>query len=117
MTFLLLLLLFGTICPIKLPKIKRVFVDRLTGGETAAQMRDLIINRAPKFQIVVLTENQERADAFFAWSGRGPDLYRPVQVLRERQYARQFERFGRSKLRFRATTARAAATAREARAR
>jgi len=42
-TLFLLLLLFGDDLSDQLPKIKRVFVDRLTGGETAAQMRDLII--------------------------------------------------------------------------
>jgi hypothetical protein len=43
--------------------IKRVFVDRLTGGETAAQMRDLVISALQGSRLFVLTENQERADA------------------------------------------------------
>lgn len=42
--------------------IKRVFVDRLTGGETAAQMRDLIISSLNGAKLFILTENQERAD-------------------------------------------------------
>ena len=47
----------------QLLSIKRIFVDRLTGGETAAQMRDLIIASIHGAKLYVLTENQERADA------------------------------------------------------
>jgi len=43
--------------------IKRIYVDRLTGGETAAQMRDLIISSLNNAKLYVLTENPERADA------------------------------------------------------
>ena len=43
--------------------VKRVYVDRLTGGETAAQMRDLIITSFQNSKLFVLTENPERADA------------------------------------------------------
>jgi hypothetical protein len=46
----------------QLLNIKRVYVDRLTGGETAAQMRDLIISSLQGAKLFVLTENQERAD-------------------------------------------------------
>lgn len=47
----------------QLLSIKRIYVDRLTGGETAAQMRDLIIASLHATRLYVLTENQERADA------------------------------------------------------
>ena len=43
--------------------VKRIYVDRLTGGETAAQMRDLIIASLHGSKLYVLTENPERADA------------------------------------------------------
>ena len=56
----------------QLPKIKRVYVDRLTGGETAAQMRDLIITALENSKLFVLTENQERADAILR--GAAEDL-------------------------------------------
>ena len=46
----------------QLLSIKRVYVDRLTGGETAAQMRDLLIASLQNAKLFVLTENQERAD-------------------------------------------------------
>jgi len=42
--------------------VKRVYVDKLTGGETAAQMRDLIIGSLQGAKLFILTENQERAD-------------------------------------------------------
>jgi hypothetical protein len=47
----------------QLLKLKRVYVDRLTGGETAAQMRDLIITSLSNSKLFVVTENEERADA------------------------------------------------------
>jgi hypothetical protein len=43
--------------------VHRVYVDRLTGGETAAQMRDIIISTIQGAKLFVMTENQERADA------------------------------------------------------
>ncbi|HEV2444724.1 MAG TPA: hypothetical protein VGS58_02325 [Candidatus Sulfopaludibacter sp.] len=42
--------------------VHRVFVDRLTGGETAAQMRDILISSLAGSELFVVTENQERAD-------------------------------------------------------
>src|SRR5882757_5389754 len=52
--------------------VKRVYVDRLTGGETAAQMRDLLISSLQGSKLFVLTENTERADAFLR--GAAEDL-------------------------------------------
>jgi len=72
MIFLLMIMLLGDDLSIQLPKIKRVFVDRLTGGETAAQMRDLIMAALEETKLFVVTENQERADAFLR--GAAEDL-------------------------------------------
>src|SRR6059058_2352584 len=47
----------------QLLQIRRVYVDRLTGGETAAQMRDILMSSLEAGKLFVLTENQERADA------------------------------------------------------
>ena len=52
--------------------LKRVYVDRLTGGETAAQMRDILISSLAEARMFVLTENQERADAILR--GAAEDL-------------------------------------------
>ncbi len=48
--------------------IRRVFVDRLSGGETAAQMRDMIISSLERSRLFVITENQDRADAILRGS-------------------------------------------------
>jgi hypothetical protein len=42
--------------------IRKVYVDRLTGGETAAQMRDILISALAESQLFILTENAEKAD-------------------------------------------------------
>ena len=52
--------------------IRRVYVDRLTGGETAAQMRDMLVSSLEGSKLFVLTENQDRADAFLR--GAAEDL-------------------------------------------
>jgi hypothetical protein len=52
--------------------IKRVYVDKLTGGETAAQMRDVIITALQNAKLFILTENQERADVILR--GAAEDL-------------------------------------------
>jgi hypothetical protein len=48
--------------------IRRVFVDRLSGGETAAQIRDLLIAALQSAKLFVITENEDRADAFLRGS-------------------------------------------------
>ena len=48
--------------------VRRVFVDRFGRGETAAQMRDMIINGLQGSKLFVITENQERADAILRGS-------------------------------------------------
>ena len=47
----------------ELRTVRRVYVDRLTGGETAAQMRDILINSLETARLFVITENPDRADA------------------------------------------------------
>jgi len=49
--------------------VRRVYVDRFSGGETAAQMRDMIINGLEGSKLFVITENQEKADAILRGSG------------------------------------------------
>jgi hypothetical protein len=43
--------------------VRRVYVDRLTGGETAAQMRDILISSLAGAELFVITEKEEKADA------------------------------------------------------
>lgn len=56
----------------QLRTVRRVFVDRLTGGETAAQMRDILISSLEAAKLFVITENEGRADAFLR--GAAEDL-------------------------------------------
>jgi hypothetical protein len=56
----------------ELRNVRRVYVDRLTGGETAAQMRDILIGSLEAARLFVITENQERADAILR--GAAEDL-------------------------------------------
>jgi hypothetical protein len=58
--------------PGQLLGVKRLFVDRLTGGETALQMRDLILSSLQGAKLFILTENPDRADAFLR--GAAEDL-------------------------------------------
>ncbi len=48
--------------------VRRVYVDRLNGGETAAQMRDMIIGALQRAQLFTVTENPDRADAILRGS-------------------------------------------------
>ena len=48
--------------------VRRVFVDRFSGGETASQMRDMILSGLQNTKLFVVTENQDRADAFLRGS-------------------------------------------------
>jgi hypothetical protein len=43
--------------------VRRVYVDRLTGNDSAAQMRDLLIGSLERSKLFILTENPDRADA------------------------------------------------------
>jgi hypothetical protein len=47
----------------QLLSVHRIYVDRLTGGDTAAQMRDILISSLAGSKLFVLTEKEERADA------------------------------------------------------
>ena len=43
--------------------VRRLHVEKLAGGETATQIRDMIISAFQRTGLFVLTENPERADA------------------------------------------------------
>lgn len=73
--------------PSPLLSVERVFVDRLTGGDTAAQMRDLLIASLEATKLFVITENQERADAILR--GAAEDLvYTEVHATSDNVSAR-----------------------------
>ncbi|MFN7920882.1 MAG: hypothetical protein U0Q16_12340 [Bryobacteraceae bacterium] len=47
----------------QLVEVKRIFVDRLGGGEVAGHVRDMIINGLQRCGLFVITENPDKADA------------------------------------------------------
>jgi hypothetical protein len=53
---------------LQLLTVRRVYVDRLTGGDTAAQMRDMIMSSLHGSRLFVVTESSERADAMLRGS-------------------------------------------------
>lgn len=52
-----------------LTTIRRLYIDKFGGGETAAQMRDMVIASLQRARLFVITENPERADAVMRGSG------------------------------------------------
>ncbi len=52
----------------QLLSIRRLFVDRFSGGETATQMRDMILSGLQNTKLFVVTENADKADAFLRGS-------------------------------------------------
>lgn len=71
---LLLIFLCPMLCPIllaqevdltpQLAQVKRIYVDKLTGGPAAAQIRDLLMASLQGARLWIITENEEKADAF-----------------------------------------------------
>jgi len=55
-------------CLRQLLTVRRVYVDRLNGGQTAEQMRDMLIGSLQNSRLFVITESQDRADAFLRGS-------------------------------------------------
>ena len=54
---------------LQLIKIRRVYVDRLNGGETAVHLRDMLITSLQSAKLFILTENEEKADVLLRGSG------------------------------------------------
>jgi hypothetical protein len=74
----------------RLPDIRRVYVDRLGGGEAAAQMRDMIVSRLQASKLFIITENEDRADAFLRGSAEDlifTDTYSSNESLNARASA------------------------------
>jgi hypothetical protein len=49
--------------PVELAKIRRVYVDLLTGGESALKIRDLLMSSLHAAKLFLITEDEEKADA------------------------------------------------------
>jgi len=48
--------------------VRRVYVDRLGGGNVAAHIRDMLIAALHRTRLFIVTEDEERADAFLRGS-------------------------------------------------
>lgn len=53
---------------LELLKVKRLYVERLAGGETAVQIRDMLIGSLQATRLFVVTENAEKADTILRGS-------------------------------------------------
>ena len=49
---------------VQLTKVRRIFVDSLTGGNSAMKIRDLLMSSLQASKLFIITEDEERADAF-----------------------------------------------------
>jgi hypothetical protein len=58
----------------QLAKVRRVYVDLISGGEVAMRLRDLLISSLQSTHLFILTEIEERADAILKGSGKD-DIY------------------------------------------
>ncbi|MDX2151057.1 MAG: hypothetical protein SFV54_10000 [Bryobacteraceae bacterium] len=57
---------------IELLRIRRVYVERFSGGDSATQVRDMIISSLAGSRLFIVTENADRADAIL--KGSAEDL-------------------------------------------
>lgn len=48
---------------VELAKVRRIYVDILTGGESALQIRDLLMSCIQATRLFIVTEDEEKADA------------------------------------------------------
>ncbi len=58
----------------ELLKVRRIFVEQLSGGESAAPMRDLLISALQSTKLFLLTESLEKADTILRGTG-GDDVF------------------------------------------
>jgi len=53
----------------KLAKVRRIYVDILTGGDSALQIRDLLMTSLQRSKLFLITEDEEKADATLKGAG------------------------------------------------
>jgi len=52
-----------------LSKVRRIYVDTLTGGDNALQLRELIMTSLQRTKQFIITENEDKADATLKGAG------------------------------------------------
>src|SRR5260370_3436977 len=53
----------------KLAKVRRIYVDILTGGDSALQIRDLLMTSLQRSKLFLITEDEDKADATLKGAG------------------------------------------------
>ena len=53
----------------QLTKVRRIFVDTLTGGDSALKIRDLLMSKLQNSKLFIITEDEDRADAVLKGAG------------------------------------------------
>ena len=53
----------------QLAKVRRIYVDILSGGDTALQIRELIMTSLQRSKQFIITENEDKADATLKGAG------------------------------------------------
>lgn len=53
----------------QLAKVRRIYIDILTGGDTAIQIRELLMTSLQRSKQFIITENEEKADAVLKGAG------------------------------------------------
>jgi len=54
---------------VQLAKVRRIYVDTLTGGDAAIQIRDLLMTSLQSSKLFIITEDEDKADAVLKGSG------------------------------------------------
>src|ERR1700676_5306417 len=53
----------------QLAKGRRIYIDILTGGDTALQIRELLMTSLQRSKLFIITENEDKADAVLKGAG------------------------------------------------
>lgn len=53
----------------QLSKVRRIYIDVLTGGDAALQLRDLLMTSLHKSKLFIITEDEDKADATLKGAG------------------------------------------------
>jgi hypothetical protein len=54
----------------QLAKVRRIYIDVLTGGDSALQIRDLLVASLQNSKLFIVTEEEEKADATLKGAGK-----------------------------------------------
>ena len=71
----------------QLAKVRRIYIDILTGGDEALKIRDLLMTSLQSSKQFIITEDEEKADATLEGFGRRSGLHRYVSIFRRHQCA------------------------------